>query len=537
MSAANESFDHIVVGAGLAGCVLADRLSASSERRVLVLEAGPADWSPLIKMPLGEVFTVGGVHDWQFKTEPEAELGGSRVEQPRGKVLGGSSSINGQLYVRGHSRDYDEWAQLGNTGWSYEDVLPLFKRAEHWRGGEDQYRGGGGQLQTAFGRYRNPLYEAFLEAGRTLGYPVTDDYNGAEPEGFCWSQYTHTHGFPLRCSAATAYLRPARRRANLTIRTRARATSLCIEGARCVGVDYVWRGERRRVHCDGEVIVASGAYQSPQLLMLSGIGKPETLRAHGIEVKHDLPGVGENLQDHYGSLVQHECIQPITLYSLRNPLKLALAIGQLLLARSGPLSVFPTNVKAFIRSDRALERPDLQLMLSPLALSPDSTSPYVPKYHGYSVQWCVLRPHSVGHVTLRSADPLDTPVIVHNYLADAWDRRLNRAALRLAREILAQAAFDPFRGPEIEPGPACTSDADIDAYMIRLSAPHYHPAGSCKMGTDDRAVVDPSLRVHGIAGLRVADASIMPRVVGGNTNAPTIMIGEKAAELILGSVG
>ena len=283
--------------------------------------------------------------------------------------------------------------------------------------------------------------------------------------------------------------------------------------------------------------MASGAYQSPQLLMLSGIGKPEALRTHGIKVKLDLPGVGENLQDHYGSLVQHECIQPITLYGLRNPLKLAFAVGQLLLARSGPLSVFPTNVKAFIRSDPALERPDLQLMLSPLALSPDSTSPYVPKYHGYSVQWCVLRPHSVGHVTLRSADPLDTPVIVHNYLADEWDRRLNRAALRLAREILAQAAFDPFRGPEIEPGPACTSDADIDAYMVRLSAPHYHPAGSCKMGTDNRAVVDPSLRVHGIAGLRVADASIMPRVVGGNTNAPTIMIGEKAAELILGSAG
>ena len=271
--------------------------------------------------------------------------------------------------------------------------------------------------------------------------------------------------------------------------------------------------------------------------MLSGIGKPEVLQSHGIEVKHELPGVGSNLQDHFGSMVQHECTQPVTMYGLRNPLKFALAAVQLLLTRTGPFTVFPTNVKAFIRSDPALERPDLQLMLSPLALSADSKSPYLPKYHGYSVQWCVLRPHSRGEVTLRSADPLDAPIIVHNYLADGWDRHTNRAAFRLARKIHAQKAFDPFRGPEVEPGPACVSDADIDDYTIRLSAPHYHPAGSCKMGTDDQAVVDPQLRVRGIDGLRVADASIMPRVVGGNTNAPTIMIGEKAADFVLGATG
>ena len=535
--AAGEGFDHIIVGAGSAGCVLANRLSADPNRRVLVLEAGSSDWNPLIRMPIGEVFTVGGANDWQFLSGPEPHLGGNYVKQPRGKVLGGSSSINGQLYVRGHPRDYDEWAQLGNTGWSYEDVLPCFKRAERWRGGADAYRGGDGPLQTAPGRYRNPLYEAFIEAGLALGYPFNADYNGSDQEGFAWCQYTHMHRFPLRCSAATAYLHPARRRSNLTIRTRAQVTSLVIEGDRCRGVDYVWRGNRHRANCDGEVVLCAGAYQSPQMLMLSGIGNPEVLRMHGIEVKHELTGVGENLQDHFGSLVQHRCTRPVTYYNLRNPFKFAVAAAQLVLMRQGPLAVFPMNVQAFIRSDPALERPDLQVLLFPVALDTQSEGLYVPKYHGYSIHWGLMRPRSVGRVTLRSADPRDAPVIVHNYLADEWDRHLNRFAFRKARELHAQTAFDPFRGPEAQPGPDCSTDADIDAYAGRLSAPHYHPVGTCKMGIDEQAVVDPSLRVRGIDALRVVDASIMPRLVGGNTNAPTIMIGEKAAELMLAQGG
>lgn len=529
-----ETFDYIIIGAGSAGCVLANRLSADSACRVLVLEAGSSDWNPLIRLPIGEVFTVGGANDWKFNSGPEPNLGGSHVKQPRGKVLGGSSSINGQLYVRGHARDYDEWAQLGNTGWSYEDVLPCFKRAERWRGGQDDYRGGDGPLQTAPGRYRNPLYEAFIEAGVALGYPNNDDYNGATQEGFGWCQYTHTHRFPLRCSSATAYLHPVRRRANLTIRTKALVTSLMIESGHCRGVNYQWRGRHRQVHCEKETLLCAGAYQSPQILMLSGIGRPQLLGDCGIAVKHALPGVGENLQDHFGSLVQHECTQPVTFFNLRNPFKLASAALELLLMRRGPLAVFPMNVQAFIRSDPALERPDLQLLLFPVALDTESESLYIPKYHGYSIHWAILRPRSHGRVTLRSANPNEPPAIVHNYLADEWDRALNRFAFRKARELHAQGAFDAFRGPELQPGSHCTTDADIDAYTARLSAPHYHPCGTCKMGIDDMAVVDPTLRVHGLEGLRVVDASIMPRLVGGNTNAPTIMIAERAAQLLVG---
>ena len=529
-----DTFDYIIIGAGSAGCVLANRLSENASHRVLVLEAGSSDWNPLIRLPIGEVFTVGGANDWKFSSGPEPNLDGAHVKQPRGKVLGGSSSINGQLYVRGHARDYDEWSQLGNTGWSYEDVLPYFKRAECWRGGEDGYRGVHGPLQTALGRYRNPLYEAFIESGLALGYPLNEDYNGTEQEGFGWCQYTHTHRFPLRCSAATAYLHPAKRRSNLTIRTKALVTSLMIEGTQCRGVSYQWRGRRRQAYCAKETLLCAGAYQSPQLLMLSGIGSPQVLRTNGIALKHALPGVGENLQDHFGSLVQHECTQPVTFFNLRNPLKLTGAAVELLLKRRGPLSVFPMNVQAFIRSDPALERPDLQFLLFPVALDTESESLYIPKYHGYSIHWAILRPRSRGRVTLRSANPSDPPFIVHNYLADDWDRALNRFALRKARELHAGRAFQPFRGAERQPGSHCVSDAQIDDYTARLSAPHYHPSGTCKMGTDDMAVVDPELRVHGMEGLRVVDASIMPRLVGGNTNAPTIMIGERAAQFLLG---
>jgi choline dehydrogenase len=530
-----QSFDYVIIGGGSAGCVLAGRLSEQAAVRVLLIEAGPRDWNPVIHMPTGEIFTIGSSVDWQFKSEPEPSLGGYQVPLPRGRVLGGSSSINGQIYVRGHHRDYDEWRQLGNEGWDWESVLPYFRRAESWAGGQHELRGTDGPLQTAFGRYKNPLFSAFMEAGQQAGYPFNADYNGPEQEGFVWTQYTHTHRRPMRCSAARAYVWRARKRKNLTIWTGARVLKLLLEGKRCIGAVVERGGSQVQIRADQEVLLSAGAYHSPQLLMLSGIGHSKELRDQGIDCRHDLAGVGKNLQDHIGSYVQHRCTRPVTYYNMRNPLKAGLAFANYLLTGGGPLSVFPMNCMAFLKSDPRLERPDLQFYLVPTAMNPNGSHDPWPRYHGYSIHWCGLRPESIGHVGLRSDSPYDAPRIVHNFLSARKDQELNRYALRLARRIHGQTAFDSLRGEEVEPGAACQSDADIDRYMSRFVSSHYHPVGTCKMGQGDDAVVDDRLRVHGLKGLRVVDASIMPRLVGANTNAPTIMIGEKAADMILAS--
>ena len=530
-------FDYVVVGAGSAGCVLANRLSADPSIRVLLLEAGGRDRNPLIRLPTGEVFTVGSALDWRFEGEPEPAMAGTRMKLPRGKVLGGSSSINGQLYARGHRRDYDEWAELGATGWSFAEVLPYFKRSEHWKhGGDPAFRGDRGPLKTAFGRYANPLYDAFLDAGTAMGHAFNPDHNGASQEGFSWSQYTHLHGFPLRCSAANAYLHPATARPNLTIVTGARVTGLTLEGSRCTGVAYLRGGARVEVRAEREVILSAGAYQSPHLLLLSGIGPADELAAAGVTPRHDLQGVGRNLQDHVGGFVQHECLRPITYYSLLSKPRAALAVAELALFRRGPLAVFPMNTQAFLKSGPGLDRPDLQFYMFPVALDPEAQDLFRPAFHGYSIHWAVLRPRARGRVSLRSADPLAPPAILHDYLADADDRRLNVEGLKIAREIHAQRAFAGLRGREVSPGAGIVADGALETHLGRTSASHYHSVGTCRMGTDAGAVVDPELRVRGLEGLRVIDASVMPRLVGGNTNAPAMMIGEKGADLVLGRV-
>lgn len=531
----DNRFDYIIVGAGSAGCVLANRLTASGKHRVLLLEAGSRDWNPIIRVPIGEALTVGGSIDWKFKTEPEPNLCDRVVPLPRGKVLGGSSSINGQLYVRGHQLDYDEWSAMGCKGWSFNEVLPFFKRSEHWAGGSDAYRGGDGPLKTAFGRFRHPIYQAFLDAGKELNYPLTTDCNGADQEGFSWTQYTQTHAFPLRCSSATAYLHPAENRQNLSLQTKAQVTRLLFDGVQCTGVEYMQAGRSVKAYCNAEVILSAGTYQSPQILMLSGIGDADKLALHGIDTVSNLPSVGQNLTDHFGSMVQHRCKITATYHSLRNPFRFLGALGQLLFARSGPLSVFPMNAQAYLKTDPSLDRPDVKFYMFPVSVDNSASEPRYASFNGYNIHWGVMRPFSKGVVELHSADPFSAPKVLHNYLKDPRDIATHRAAFKIARKIHNTQAFEQFRGAETDPGAAFQSDEDIDNYVRSISLPQYHPVGTCQMGKDKKSVVDPELRVWGVKGLRIVDASIMPRLIGGNTNGPTIMIAEKASEMILES--
>lgn len=530
---AQETVDYVIVGAGSAGCVLADRLTEDGRDQVLLLEYGGSDRSVWIQMPSALSIPMNmPKYDWGYYTESEPQLNGRRLHTPRGKVLGGSSSINGMVYVRGNALDFERWEKEGASGWSYRDVLPYFKRAESRAGGGDDYRGADGPLATRRGLLDNPLHAAWLEAGRQAGYPFTPDLNGFQQEGFGYLEMTVGAG--RRCSAANAYLRPALDRTNLAVRTHALATRILFDGRRAVGVRYRRGGALHDVLVRREVIVCAGAVNSPQLLKLSGLGPRAELAAHSIAVVHELPGVGENLQDHLEFYFQMACREPITLYSEMNPWRKTL-IGLRWLLRHDGLGVsnhFETG--GFIRSRPGVRYPDIQFHFLPMAVSYDGSS--LAREHGFQAHVGPMRSHSRGWVRLKSADPLEKPRVFFNYMSQPQDWEEMRACVRLTREIFAQPAFARYRGREIQPGESVQSDAEIDAFIRAKVESAFHPSCSCRMGraSDPLAVVDAQARVIGTQALRVVDSSIMPSITTGNLNAPTIMLAEKAADHIRG---
>ncbi|HMH52763.1 MAG TPA: choline dehydrogenase [Candidatus Acidoferrum sp.] len=533
--AERTAYDYVIVGAGSAGCVLAYRLTADPSVRVLLLEAGGRDTHPLIHIPIG----LGKIwerrlFDWGYDTEPEPRLDNRRIEAMRGKVLGGSSSINVMAYVRGHRGDYGRWADHGARGWSYADVLPYFKRCESWEKGENTWRGGSGPLGVIDSRNRDPLFDAWLVAAQEADWPFTQDYNGKEQEGFGVGQWTIRAG--RRCSAAVAFLRPAMRRPNLTVETGALATRVLLEGTRAVGIEYARSGRVQQARAAREVLLSGGVFNSPQLLMLSGIGDAEHLREVGIEPRVPLAGVGRNLQDHLSVDVHH-------LRQGRGPFHAEMRLDRLVvdMARAylfgtGPGTVLPSRLHAFLKTRRELPVPDIQFLFRG---APTRAHPWFPGVRpayedSFGIRPVMLHPESRGMLRLRSNDPTAPVRIIQNFLATDKDVRTIREGVKLARDIARRKGLDPFRGREVSPGPDCRSDAEIDAFVRRTAITAHHPCATCRMGGDEDAVLDPELRVRGVDGLRVVDASAMPDLVSGNINACVLMIAEKASDLLLG---
>ena len=535
-----ETYDYIIVGAGSAGCVLANRLSADPGASVLLVEAGGRDRNPLFRLPMlmGRLFH-SGICNWSYHTEPVPTLEGRSLYWPRGKVLGGSSTINGMVYVRGNRHDYDRWAQMGLPGWSYDEVLPAFLRSEAHVQRDDPYHHRAGELTVCRARGTNPLFDRFVEAGGQAGHPVNDDFNGAEQEGCGRYDFTIRRG--KRWSTSFAFLRPVRHRRNLTVLTDALTRRVLVENGRATGVEVAQRGRPRTVRVAREVILSAGTVNSPQILLLSGIGPPGELERHGIEVVHDLPGVGRNLQDHVDCVLSWECREPVTLYRDLRADRLAASVVRGMVFGEGIATTFPYEAGAFLKTRPGLVAPDVQLHFMP-ALEKTANlhfpNPFkrdpVEANHGLTVRVGPIVPESRGTVTLRSADPAAPPRIQPNYLEREADLRTMIAGVRMVRDLMGQPALDGYRGRELAPGEEARTDGELEAWLRASAMTTFHPVGTCKMGIDPMAVVDARLKVHGLEGLRVADASIMPVITSGNTNAPAIMIGEKAAEFLRG---